>query len=428
MEFASRAAISRWNLFSQPLSFLHSEDFQIRRRGVATQLPFGMHMTTTPSVIASSDSVGTSSQSNVLLRAGPKFGVLSNSADFRVHEECPRYGAYRNGIIWENQKAFGDCFKERHLGSFRVMNLAGRGGGGGTRGSSKKGTEDVSKDHYRVLGLCRHATAPAIKTAYRQLARQYHPDVNKDSDADNKFKSIRLAYEVLSNEASRKTYDNVLQDQANVLRQKHVVQQRDIRNKRYSRARSGHHDNMQNYSRVTSSAVDGDYSGFTMTCGDFSRGPGAAGFRQKDLDLDEDVISKHSKRGTNCPKDLKIEWEKVSREVVLFVWVISALWHALGAQTALSLLVGVISLWRNFAPGYRVASAVAWLVGGEKGLGLAVAIAVTMRIFGKVYHTAAATLVLALWLGGEFLKAIPLPQGAILVMAYKCICLQSSYE
>jgi len=83
-----------------------------------------------------------------------------------------RYGAYRNRIIWENQKAFGDCFKERHLGSFRVMNLAGRGGGGGTRGSSKKGTEDVSKDHYRVLGLCRHATAPAIKTAYRQLARQ----------------------------------------------------------------------------------------------------------------------------------------------------------------------------------------------------------------------------------------------------------------
>jgi hypothetical protein len=233
---------------------------------------------------------------------------------------------------------------------------------------------------------------------------------------------------VLSNEASRKTYDNVLRDQADVLRQKHVVQQRDIRNKRYSRARSGHHDNMRNYSRVTYSAVDGDYSGFTMTCDDFSRGPGAAGFRQKDLDLDEDVISKHSKRGTNCPKDLRIEWEKVSREVVLFVWVISALWHALGAQTALSLLVGVISLWRNFAPGYRVASAVAWLVGGEKGLGLAVAIAVTMRIFGKVYHMAAATLVLALWLGGEFLKAIPLPQGAILVMAYKCICLQSSYE
>lgn len=90
MEVASRAAISRWNLFSRPLSFLHSEDFQIRRGGVASQLPFGMHMTTTPSVIASSDSVGTSSQSVALLRAGAKFGVLSNSADFRVHEECPR--------------------------------------------------------------------------------------------------------------------------------------------------------------------------------------------------------------------------------------------------------------------------------------------------------------------------------------------------
>ncbi|KAH9303225.1 hypothetical protein KI387_014808, partial [Taxus chinensis] len=51
------------------------------------------------------------------------------------------------------------------------------------------------QEHYTVLGLAKSASSADIKRAFRTLARQYHPDVNKDPDADDSFKSIRLAYE-----------------------------------------------------------------------------------------------------------------------------------------------------------------------------------------------------------------------------------------
>ncbi|GLJ23480.1 hypothetical protein SUGI_0444800 [Cryptomeria japonica] len=66
------------------------------------------------------------------------------------------------------------------------------------------------QEHYTVLGLAKGATSADIKKAFRTLARQYHPDVNKDPDADDSFKSIRLAYEVLSNETTRYQYDMAL--------------------------------------------------------------------------------------------------------------------------------------------------------------------------------------------------------------------------
>lgn len=54
------------------------------------------------------------------------------------------------------------------------------------------------KDYYEILGVARDADAAAIKSAYRKLARKYHPDVNKTKEAEEKFKDINEAYEVLS--------------------------------------------------------------------------------------------------------------------------------------------------------------------------------------------------------------------------------------
>ncbi|KAJ7513393.1 hypothetical protein O6H91_11G084200 [Diphasiastrum complanatum] len=65
-------------------------------------------------------------------------------------------------------------------------------------------------EHYRILGLKQDASDKDIKAAFRQLARQYHPDVNKEDGAGDSFKSIRLAYEVLSNTANRTAYDESL--------------------------------------------------------------------------------------------------------------------------------------------------------------------------------------------------------------------------
>ncbi|GFY80710.1 chaperone DnaJ-domain superfamily protein [Actinidia rufa] len=68
-------------------------------------------------------------------------------------------------------------------------------------------------NHYAVLGVSPSTSAADIKKAYRLLALKYHPDVSKDSRADEVFKNIRLAYDILSNETSRNQYDRSLKFQ-----------------------------------------------------------------------------------------------------------------------------------------------------------------------------------------------------------------------
>jgi len=62
-------------------------------------------------------------------------------------------------------------------------------------------------DHYKALGVSRDATAEEIKRAYRKLARELHPDVNPDPAAEERFKEISTAYEVLSDAEKRQMYD-----------------------------------------------------------------------------------------------------------------------------------------------------------------------------------------------------------------------------
>tara|TARA_Y100000768_G_scaffold162434_1_gene121507 strand:- start:684 stop:1808 length:1125 start_codon:yes stop_codon:yes gene_type:complete len=62
-------------------------------------------------------------------------------------------------------------------------------------------------DFYQILGVSRDADADTLKSAYRKLARQFHPDVNKDPGAEDKFKEIGRAYEALANPETRARYD-----------------------------------------------------------------------------------------------------------------------------------------------------------------------------------------------------------------------------
>ncbi|HRB16660.1 MAG TPA: DnaJ domain-containing protein, partial [Nitrospira sp.] len=65
------------------------------------------------------------------------------------------------------------------------------------------------KDYYKTLGVERTATADEIKSAYRKLARKHHPDVNKETGAEARFKEIGEAYEVLKDTEKRAAYDEL---------------------------------------------------------------------------------------------------------------------------------------------------------------------------------------------------------------------------
>lgn len=71
--------------------------------------------------------------------------------------------------------------------------------------------EWLSKDFYKVLGVSKDASEADITKAYRKLARKYHPDLNKTKEAEEKFKDISEAYDVLSNKDQRQKYDAIRQ-------------------------------------------------------------------------------------------------------------------------------------------------------------------------------------------------------------------------
>ncbi len=67
------------------------------------------------------------------------------------------------------------------------------------------------KDYFKILGISRNATDKEIKSAFRKLARKFHPDLNPHDDkSESEFKEINEAYEILSDKEKKKSYEQYL--------------------------------------------------------------------------------------------------------------------------------------------------------------------------------------------------------------------------
>jgi len=136
----------------------------------------------------------------------------------------------------------------------------------------------MAKSLYETLGVSESATPEEIKKAYRKLARKYHPDVNKDPDAQEKFKEINAAYEVLSDPEKKAKYDQFGdqmfggQNFSDFARS----QGADIDLEEILRAMFGGGGGFGGFSQG---------GGFRSSRGGFSSGGGFGGFHQPDLDV-----------------------------------------------------------------------------------------------------------------------------------------------
>ena len=105
--------------------------------------------------------------------------------------------------------------QERDAALAQSVTVQSRAGAGVVRRLSCPDREPMAEDYYRVLGVARTASQDEIKKAYRKLARKHHPDVNQGNKAaEEKFKQVSAAFEVLSDPKKRALYDEFGEDAA----------------------------------------------------------------------------------------------------------------------------------------------------------------------------------------------------------------------
>ncbi len=149
------------------------------------------------------------------------------------------------------------------------------------------------KDYYKTLGVSRTATEKEIKSAYRRLARQYHPDVNKDPKATDRFKLINEAYEVLSDPKKRSKYDQLGADWERIEREQEFARQYQSRPGQGAGEAAGYGD-FSDFFNTFFSGEGGGFSGFGF---EGTRGRTVTRQRGEDIEHPFEITLEEAARG-----------------------------------------------------------------------------------------------------------------------------------
>src|SRR5438445_7988059 len=149
------------------------------------------------------------------------------------------------------------------------------------------------KDHCQTLGVARTATEKEIKSAYRRLARQYHPDVNKDPKATDRFKLINEAYEVLSDPKKRTKYDQLGTDWERIEREQEFARQYQSQPGQGAGQAAGYGD-FSDFFNTFFSGEGGGFSGFGF---EGTRGRTVTRERGEDIEHPIEITLEEAARG-----------------------------------------------------------------------------------------------------------------------------------
>ncbi|KAM1440362.1 hypothetical protein ACFX13_008461 [Malus domestica] len=261
--------------------------------------------------------------------------------------------------------------------------------------ASPRAMVNAQQTHYAVLCLPRHATASDIKRAYRLLARKYHPDVSKDSQAGEVFKSIRQAYEVLSNEATRAQYDRELRLQKDTGRQ---------------------HSGKWNYSTEFEDGVR------------IYKWAEVRQRMQRERYWERYNVNEESSsygKTDGATEEGEPEQERGSfSEVLRSAFVSLFLLQTFGSRLSLTFSSLMALFDRKLDAGYKIGYVIAWVLGGRGGILLTLCLSFASWVCGKTSSNMVALVVVAMWIGSNLAKFAPLPQGALLTLLYMSIKLQ----
>ncbi|KAL9237763.1 hypothetical protein vseg_012273 [Gypsophila vaccaria] len=228
---------------------------------------------------------------------------------------------------------------------------------------------------------------------------QWHPDVSKDSQAVEMFKSIHMAYQVLSDEATRIQYDRVLKS--------HEYPTESIKRNIYHNF--GMEDELEAYSWSERQKMQREK-------------------RRKQFYRARENFSYYNESDEQ-PKNNTTEDERSPfMDVLQSVFLSVVLMQTVGCQ--LSLIYSSLTAWLDgrLDAGYKLGYLIAWVLGGKGGVLLSVCLSVASWVCGKNSSSVVTLVIVAMWIGSNILRYAPLPQGALLALLYMSAKLQGDLK